>query len=38
MDRGWYFRFAIVVGSTTLGLLALWPSVDRWLPAPDIVK
>ncbi len=38
MDRGWYFRLAIVVGSTVLGLLALWPSVDRWLPAPDIVK
>jgi preprotein translocase subunit SecD len=38
MDRGWYFRLAIVVGSTILGLLALWPSVDRWLPAPDIVK
>ncbi|MDH3200160.1 MAG: protein translocase subunit SecD [Myxococcales bacterium] len=38
MDRGWYFRLAIVVGSTILGLLALWPSVDRWLPTPDIVK
>lgn len=38
MDRGWYFRLAIVVGSTVLGFLALWPSIDRWLPAPDIVK
>jgi preprotein translocase subunit SecD len=38
MDRGWYFRLAIVVGSSLLGFLALWPSVDRWLPCPDIVK
>ncbi len=38
MDRSWYFRLAIVLGSTLLGLLALWPSVDRWLPAPDIIK
>ena len=38
MDRGWYFRFGIVVGAALLGFLALWPSLDRWLPAPDIVK
>jgi len=38
MDRGWYFRLAIVVGSSLLGFLALWPSIDRWLPCPDIVK
>ena len=38
MDRGWYFRLAIVVGSSVLGFLALWPSVDRWVPCPDIVK
>ncbi|MBT8452744.1 MAG: protein translocase subunit SecD [Deltaproteobacteria bacterium] len=38
MDRGWYFRLAIVVGSSVLGFLALWPSVDRWLPCPDVVK
>ncbi|MDH3726196.1 MAG: protein translocase subunit SecD [Myxococcales bacterium] len=38
MDRGWYFRLAIVVGSTILALLALWPSLDPWLPAPDIVE
>ncbi|UCH29581.1 MAG: protein translocase subunit SecD [Myxococcales bacterium] len=38
MDRGWYLRLAIVVGSSVLGFLALWPSIDRWLPCPDIVK
>lgn len=38
MDRGWYFRLAIVVASSVLGFLALWPSIDRWLPCPDIVK
>ena len=37
MDRGWYLRLAIVVGAAVLGLLALWPSVSRWLPAPEIV-
>jgi preprotein translocase subunit SecD len=38
MDRGWYFRLAIVVGSSVLGFLALWPSLERWLPCPEIVK
>jgi preprotein translocase subunit SecD len=38
MDRGWYFRLAIVVGSAVLGFLALWPSLDRWLPCPNVVK
>ncbi|MFZ1864059.1 MAG: protein translocase subunit SecD [Polyangiales bacterium] len=38
MDRGWYFRLAIVIGAAVLGFLALWPSLDRWLPCPDIVK
>jgi len=38
MDRGWYFRLAIVIGSAVLGFLALWPSIDRWLPCPEIVK
>ncbi|MEM7436121.1 MAG: protein translocase subunit SecD, partial [Myxococcota bacterium] len=31
-------RLATVVGAALLGFLALWPSLDRWLPAPDIVK
>jgi preprotein translocase subunit SecD len=38
MDRGWYFRLAIVVGSFVLGFLALWPSLERWVPCPDLVK
>lgn len=38
MDRGWYFRLAIVIGSAVLGFLALWPSLDRWLPCPEVVK
>jgi preprotein translocase subunit SecD len=38
MDRGWYFRLAIVIGSAVLGFLALWPSLDRWFPCPDVVK
>ncbi|MGD8824190.1 MAG: protein translocase subunit SecD [Myxococcales bacterium] len=38
MDRGWYFRLVIVIGSAVLGFLALWPSLDRWLPCPEIVQ
>ncbi len=38
MDRGWYFRFIVVVASAALGLLALWPSMDQWLPAPEFIK
>jgi len=38
MDRGWYFRLVVVIGSSVLGFLALWPSIDRWLPCPDVVK
>ncbi|NOY93736.1 MAG: protein translocase subunit SecD [Deltaproteobacteria bacterium] len=38
MDRAWYFRFSVFVGAIALGWLSLWPSIDRWVPAPDIVK
>lgn len=38
MDRGWYFRLTVVVASAAFGLLALWPSVDQWVPAPDFIK
>ncbi len=37
MDRSWYFRFFVVLSAAILGFLALWPSLDRWLPVPDIV-
>ena len=38
MDRGWYLRFIFVLGIAIAGWLALWPSVDTWVPAPDFVK
>jgi len=38
MDRAWYFRFSLFLTAIALGWLALWPSIDRWVPAPDIVK
>ncbi len=38
MDRGWYFRFLILVVAVASAVLALWPSVDAWFPAPAIVK
>lgn len=37
MDRGWYVRFGVVVASVVTALLALWPSLDPWLPAPGWV-
>jgi preprotein translocase subunit SecD len=38
MDRGWYLRFGIVVVAIGLAWCTLWPSIDRWVPAPKIVK
>ncbi|MBK8169612.1 MAG: protein translocase subunit SecD [Sandaracinaceae bacterium] len=38
MDRGWYFRFLIVVSLTVLAWLALWPSLDGFIHAPAWVK
>ncbi|MEM9191689.1 MAG: protein translocase subunit SecD [Myxococcota bacterium] len=38
MDRGWYFRFATVLVLVTSAVLALWPSLDNWIPAPQWVK
>ena len=38
MDRGWYLRFSTVLASTLLAWCALWPSLDRWVPAPAFIK
>ncbi|MCC7541235.1 MAG: protein translocase subunit SecD [Deltaproteobacteria bacterium] len=38
MDRGWYLRLALMLGVTILGALALWPSLEQWIPCPDIIK
>ncbi|MBW2462387.1 MAG: hypothetical protein JRH11_12135, partial [Deltaproteobacteria bacterium] len=38
MDRGWYVRFVVVVGLVAAALLALWPSVHAWFPAPAWVQ
>jgi preprotein translocase subunit SecD len=38
MDRGWYLRFSIVVVAIGLGWCALWPSLDRWVPAPALIE
>ena len=38
MDRGWYVRFTVVAALVVAALLALWPSVDQWVPAPTWVK
>lgn len=42
MDRGWYFRFTIVLTAIIAGWLALWPSLDPVLgdalPAPQFIR
>jgi preprotein translocase subunit SecD len=38
MDKGWYFRFSLMVFATLFGWLVLWPSLDSWLPAPAPVR
>lgn len=38
MDRGWYFRFLIILGLGVGAVCVLWPSIDPWFPAPAFVK
>jgi len=38
MDKGWYFRFSLMVFVTVFGWLVLWPSLDAWLPVPAPVR
>ena len=38
MDRGWYFRFALMLALTTGAWFTLWPTLDEWVPAPSWVK
>jgi preprotein translocase subunit SecD len=38
MDRGWYLRFGTFATLLVIAVLALWPSLDRWVPAPRWVK
>jgi len=38
MDKGWYVRFSVVLVLVVSAWLALWPSLDQWLPAPAWVK
>ena len=35
MDRGWYARFGLVAVLAVSAWLVLWPSLDRWVPAPE---
>ena len=38
MDKGWYFRFSLMVLVTLFGWFVLWPSLHAWVPAPNIVR
>src|SRR5690348_4970950 len=37
MDKGWYFRFSLMVFVTLFGWFVLWPSLTKWVPAPKQV-
>jgi preprotein translocase subunit SecD len=38
MDKGWYVRFLFVVATVVGAWLVLWPTLDKWVPAPPRVK
>jgi preprotein translocase subunit SecD len=38
MQKGWYFRLLLMFSATALGWIVLWPSLDKWLPTPALVK
>lgn len=38
MNRGWYLRFTVIVGTIIIALGSLWPNVNQWLPAPQWVQ
>ncbi len=37
MDRGWYLRFLFTFALSIGAWLALWPSLDKWMPVPPVV-
>ena len=37
MDRGWYLRFAFLLGCVVCGGAVLWPSVANWTDTEDSV-
>jgi preprotein translocase subunit SecD len=38
MDKGWYFRFSLMMFVTLFGWLVLWPSLETWVPVPKPVR
>ncbi len=38
MDKGWYARVGFLVALLAGAWVVLWPSVDRWIPAPAGLK
>lgn len=38
MDKGWYLRLVFLLALLAAACLAVWPSLDPWLPAPTAVK
>ncbi len=38
MDKGFFARLTLMLGLTVTAWLVLWPSVDRWIPAPEPIR
>jgi preprotein translocase subunit SecD len=38
MDKGWYFRFSLMIVAAVAGWLLLWPSLNTWIPAPAFLR
>jgi preprotein translocase subunit SecD len=38
MDKGWYLRFGFVMTCAVVAWLVLWPTLHRWVPAPQWVR
>jgi preprotein translocase subunit SecD len=38
MEKGWYFRFLLVLLVSIGGWIILWPSIHTWLPAPEPIR
>ncbi|HEX7479746.1 MAG TPA: protein translocase subunit SecD [Polyangiales bacterium] len=38
MEKGWYFRLLLILTVTVSAWIALWPSLNAWIPAPAAVR
>lgn len=38
MQRSWYFRLSLMLVTTAVAFVVLWPSLDSWIPVPPVVS